>query len=162
MEQVGTHRGVRGHNGTIVARAMISASHSCPNPLQGFSRGSGGDGDKRDLKEDNERVLQMFTGSLSYVWGAAWKKHKGACVSTLATGWQSWHHSQQHGAWSWYHKGYLRGRSNSAKIILSKNNNLVYIKYASPMPHFASTIFSSCHWQFIRMLPLWCELTVFQ
>lgn len=48
------------------------------------------------------------------------RKHKGACVTTLATGWQSWHHSQQHGAWRWYHTGYLRGWSNSAKIIISK------------------------------------------
>lgn len=85
----------------------------------------------------------MFTGSWSYVWGEAWRKHKGACVTTLATGWQSWHHSQQHGSWSWYHKCYLRGWSNSDKIILSKKSNLMYIKYASPLPHFTSTIFSS-------------------
>lgn len=99
----------------------------------------GGFDDKRDLKEDNERVLQMFTGSWSYVWGAAWRKHKGACVTTLATGWQSWHHSQQHGAWSWYHKCYLRQWSNSAKIIISKKKDLIYIKYGSPLSHFTST-----------------------
>jgi len=36
---VETDRGVQGHNGTIVARAMISASHSCPTHCKIFSRG---------------------------------------------------------------------------------------------------------------------------
>lgn len=66
MKQAGTDRGAQGHSVTIVARAIISASHICPNPPQGFSRTRGND-DKRDLKEDNERVLQMFTGSWSYM-----------------------------------------------------------------------------------------------
>lgn len=142
---------------------MISVSHSCPNPLQGVSfvlKGREED-DKRDLMEDNERVLQMFTGSWSYVWGAAWRKHKGACVTTSASGWQSWHLSQQHGAWSWYHKGYLRGWPNSDKIILLKRkiwdiSNMHHLCHILLQPYFHPC---SCCWQFIRMPLLCCELT---
>lgn len=164
MEQVGTDRGAQGHNGTIVARAMISESHSCPTHCKVFLGGGGGGWWQKRFEGRQWEFCRCLQGAAPICEEQHGRKHKGACVTTLATGWQSWHHSQQHGAWSWYHKGYLRGWSNSAKIILSKNIDLVHIRYESPLPHFTSTTFSSALLPLTvyQNVSLCCELTVSQ
>lgn len=78
------------------------------------------------------------------------RKHKGACVTTLATGWRSWHHSQQHGAWHWYHEGYLRGWSNCDFWMTGRTSNMHHLCHISLQPYFHS---HCCHWLFIEMLP---------
>lgn len=163
MEQVGTDRGAQGHNGTIVARAMISASHSCPTHCKVFL-GGGAMMTKEIWRDTMGEFCRCLQGAASICEEQHGRKHKGACVTTLATGWQSWHCSQQHGAWRWYHTGYLRGWSNSAKIIISKKNDLVDIKYESPLPHFTSTTFSSTLLPLTvyQNAPLHCELTASQ